>query len=196
MIDYRRLTGRFEKIASIGMFEHVGRHRLRQYFRTVYGLLEDDGLFLNSGITRPEAVSDDPETTFLQREVFPGGELAHLSDIVRDAEDEGFAVLELESRRMHYARTCREWVKRLQENAAAACGLVGEKTYRTWLLYLAASAGSFEEGRSDVYQILLGKGAPAWRLWRGPSQRTSMKGDLRGFGVGVGDGGGAGAGGG
>ena len=75
-MDYRCLSGRFRKIASIGMFEHVGRHRLEDYFRTVYRLLEDDGLFLNSGITRPQRVQDDPETYFMQKEVFPGGELA------------------------------------------------------------------------------------------------------------------------
>jgi cyclopropane-fatty-acyl-phospholipid synthase len=156
-MDYRCLSGRFRKIASIGMFEHVGRNRLEDYFRTVCRLLEDDGLFLNSGITRPQRIRDDPETYFLQEEVFPGGELEHLCDVVRYAENAGFEVLELESIRVHYGRTCREWVKRLQRNAKSCEESVGERTYRIWLLYLAASAMNFEDGQTDAYQILMAK---------------------------------------
>lgn len=158
--DYRNLAGRFRKIASVGMFEHVGRHRLGEYFRTIYRLLEDDGLFLNSGITRPQPAGDDGETSFLQREVFPGGELAHLPDIMRDAENAGFEVLGVESIRKHYARTCREWVARLQSNARPCIDLVGEKTWRVWLLYLAASVVNFEGGQTDAYQILLARRPP------------------------------------
>ena len=79
-IDYRDITRRFDKIASIGMFEHVGRHRLGEYFRKVRDLLEAGGLFLNSGITRPQQARDGPQTWFLLRKVFPGGELVHLGD--------------------------------------------------------------------------------------------------------------------
>jgi cyclopropane-fatty-acyl-phospholipid synthase len=148
--DYRGLSGRFRKIASIGMFEHVGRHRLSAYFHKICRLLEDDGLFLNSGITRPQPVGDGAETYFLRSEVFPGGELAHLSNIVRDAENAGFEVLEAESIRTHYARTCREWVERLQSNARPCIDIVGEATYRIWLLYLAASVVNFEDGHTDA----------------------------------------------
>lgn len=155
--DYRNILGRFRKIASIGMFEHVGRHRLSDYFRAVYGLLEDDGLFLNSGITRPQPVCDGPETYFLRKEVFPGGELAHLSNVMRCAENAGFEVVELADLRLHYARTCREWVKRLQRNAKPCIDLVGETTYRTWLLYLAGSVVHFEDGQTGAYQILMAK---------------------------------------
>jgi cyclopropane-fatty-acyl-phospholipid synthase len=129
------------------MFEHMGRHRLGDYFRIVSCLLAEDGLFMNSGITRPQTVSDDSETYFLRSEVFPGGELAHLSNILRDAENAGFEVLELESIRRHYARTCREWLTRLQQNAQACIDLVGEHTWRTWVLYLAASVVNFEDGQ-------------------------------------------------
>jgi cyclopropane-fatty-acyl-phospholipid synthase len=170
--DYRSLTGRFRKIASVGMFEHVGRHRLAEYFRTIHRLLEEDGLFLNSGITRPQRVRDDGETSFLQREVFPGGELAHLSNIIRDAENAGFEVLQLESIRMHYARTCREWVARLQNNAGACIELVGENTWRTWLLYLAASVVNFEDGQTDAYQMLLARRPPRCSVHR---MRTGTK---------------------
>jgi cyclopropane-fatty-acyl-phospholipid synthase len=155
--DYRKLFGRFNKIASVGMFEHVGRHRLQQYFRRVFNFLEDDGLFLNHGIIRPEGMMDGPETLFLQRKVFPGGELATLSTVIREAERSGFEILDVENLRPHYALTCRRWVERLQQNAAECLKYVDHETYRTWLLYLAGSAVSFDTGRTDLCQILMAK---------------------------------------
>jgi cyclopropane-fatty-acyl-phospholipid synthase len=157
--DYREIGGGFEKISSIGMFEHVGRHRLGGYFHKMYVLLRPGGLFVNSGITRPQPVTDDPQTYFLQRKVFPGGELAHLSDVIGNAERAGFLLREAVSMRLHYARTCREWVARLQQNADSCLNLVGRETYRTWLLYLAASALSFENGSTDDFQVLMEKRA-------------------------------------
>jgi cyclopropane-fatty-acyl-phospholipid synthase len=155
--DYRKLDGRFSKIASVGMFEHVGRKRLREYFRKVFDLLGDEGLFLNHGIIRPEGVSDGPETLFLQRKVFPGGELATLATVLREAGRVGFEVLDVENLRPHYAMTCRHWVERLSANAAECLNHVDRKTYRTWLLYLAGSAISFESGATDIYQVLMEK---------------------------------------
>jgi cyclopropane-fatty-acyl-phospholipid synthase len=155
--DYRELSGRFHKIASIGMFEHVGRHRLDGYFRTIFRLLEDGGLFLNSGVTRPQTVGDDSQSWFLLKRVFPGAELAHLSDVVRHAESAGFEVLKTDSLRRDYALTCRAWVERLQRNAVACINLVGRETYRTWLLYLSASALSFETGYTGIHQVLMRK---------------------------------------
>ena len=155
--DFRNMAGRFDKIASVGMFEHVGRHRLQDYFRKVNDLLEPDGLFLNHGIIRPEFVGDSAQTLFLQRKVFPGGELAHLSDIIRVAELAGFEVLDVEDLRPHYALTCRAWVERLGRNADRCLQLVDIETYRTWLLYLAGSAVSFEDGVTSVCQMLLAK---------------------------------------
>lgn len=155
--DFRDITGRFDTIASVGMFEHVGRHRLRSYFHKIHDLLTPGGLFLNHGIVRPESVSDDAQTLFLQRRVFPGGELAHLSDTIREAELEGFEVLDVEDLRPHYAMTCRAWVERLRQNAAACLQTVDRATYRTWLLYLAGAAAAFEDGLTSVCQLLLGK---------------------------------------
>jgi cyclopropane-fatty-acyl-phospholipid synthase len=156
-VDYRDLAGRYDKIASVGMFEHEGRHRLGRYFGRMYALLQDDGLFLNHGIVRPENVKDGPETLFLQREVFPGGGLVHLSDVVREAGEAGFEVLDIENLRPHYALTCRAWAQRLRQNAGHCCRLIGETAYRTWLLYITASALSFEDGGTDVFQVLLVK---------------------------------------
>lgn len=155
--DFRDVSGRFDKIASVGMFEHVGRHRLRSYLRTVYELLAPGGLFLNHGIVRPAFVSDGPDTLFLQRRVFPGGELVHLADIVRAAEVVGFEVLDVEDLRPHYALTCRAWVRRLQQNADACLRTTEPGTYRTWLLYLAGAAHGFESGMTSVCQVLLAK---------------------------------------
>ncbi len=162
--DYRNLQGRFKKMASVGMFEHVGRKRLQEYFRKAFDLLEDQGLFLNHGIVRPEGTADGPETLFLQQKVFPGGELATLSTVIREAGRAGFEVLDVENLRPHYAMTCRHWVQRLGANAAECLQHVDRETYRIWLLYLAGSAVSFESGATDICQILMAKRrAPAHR---------------------------------
>lgn len=156
-MDYRDLEGRFDKISSVGMFEHVGRSRLPLYFERMNQLLSDDGLFLNRGIVRPEGVRDGPETLFLQRSVFPGGELVSLSEVLRIAGRTGFEVVRVEGLRLQYARTCREWVSRLQQNSEACHKLVDNATYRTWLLYLAASAVNFEDGQTDDVEIVFAK---------------------------------------
>ena len=155
--DYRDLDGQFDKIASVGMFEHVGRARLATYFRKVHSLLSRRGLFLNRGIVRPQGVGDGPETLFLEENVFPGGELVHLDDVVREGERAGFEVVAMEDFRMNYAQTCRAWVRNLEERADACRRLVGDAIYRTWLLYLAASAVSFEDGHTGAAQVLFAK---------------------------------------
>lgn len=155
--DYRDLSGSFDKIASIGMFEHVGRRYLPGYFRGVSHFLKDDGLFLNHGLIRPQAVAEGSETLFLRRHVFPGSELPHLTEVVRMAEDAGFEVLDIESLRPHYALTCRAWVSRLRLSEPVAIKLAGAQIYRTWLLYLSACAASFDQAQMDVYQVLMSK---------------------------------------
>lgn len=162
--DYRDIEGTFDKIASVGMFEHVGRRRLQGYFEKLHRLTRPGGLVLNHGITRPENVHDSPETLFVRRYVFPGGELPRLSEVIRFAEAAGFEVLDVENLRPHYALTCRAWVERLQENVTQCLRQVERSVYRTWLLALAASAAYFEEGLLNVNQVLLHKaGHPARR---------------------------------
>lgn len=162
--DYRDVKGSFDKIASVGMFEHVGRRRLKVYFRALNRLLRPGGLVLNHGIMRPEHVHDGPETLFVRRYVFPGGELARLSDVIRCAELAGFEVLDIENLRPHYGLTCRAWVRHLQENATECLRQVDPSVYRTWLLALAASAFCFEDGQLNLNQLLLYKpGHPARR---------------------------------
>lgn len=157
LCDYRDVRGVYNKIASVGMFEHVGKGRLAGYFRKMYELLPPGGLFLNRGVVRPQNVADGPETLFVQRSVFPGGELVHLDDVLREGERAGFEAVGLRDLRTHYALTCRAWVKNLQANARTCQALVGERTHRLWLLYLAASAVGFEDGRTSAAQVLFMK---------------------------------------
>jgi len=165
--DYRDLSGRFDKIASVGMFEHVGRRRGPEYFRKIAGLLEPGGLFLNHAIARPQTVGDDASSLFVRRRIFPGGELIHLGETIRLAEEAGFEVLDVENLRPHYARTCRLWEQRLAAQREAALQLVDERTFRAWRIWLAASSVSFEEGSSSIYQVLMAKhGAARRRLTR------------------------------
>jgi cyclopropane-fatty-acyl-phospholipid synthase len=165
--DYRDVCGCFDKIASIGMFEHVGRRRAPAYFRKVAELMAPGGLFLNHAIARPEGVCDDAASLFVRRQIFPGAELIHLHDVIRTAEQTGWDVLDVENLRPHYALTCRRWEQRLAAQREAALKLVDESTFRAWRLWLAASALSFEQGSSSVYQLLLTRPvASRWRLTR------------------------------
>ena len=165
--DYRDLGSRYDKIASVGMFEHVGRRRAREYFRKMADLLAPNGLFLNHAIARAQGVRDDAASLFVSRYIFPGGQLIHLWETIRAAEASGFEVLDVENLRPHYALTCRRWGQRLTANRDAALRLVDEPTFRAWRIWLAASALSFEDGLNSVYQVLMSKrGAPRRRLER------------------------------
>lgn len=155
--DYRdtlRLPLRFDKIASIGMFEHVGVKNLQSYFEVVLDLLKPGGAFLNSGIVR---ALDSPrrKQSFIDRFVFPDGELPTLSQALQAAEAAGFEVRDVESLREHYALTLRLWVRSLLDHAAELLETVSPRTFRTWLLYMAGSAAAFEHGSISVFQILL-----------------------------------------
>lgn len=164
--DYQELAGTFDKIASVGMFEHVGPNKLQNYFNKVYGLLADDGFFMNHGIVRPQTVRCGPETLFLAQRVFPGGELVRLTDVIRCAEHAGFEIFDIENLRPHYALTCRAWVNQLAIKGEKCLEYVSREIYRTWLLYLAASAASFESGETEIYQALFVKRAAARPLTR------------------------------
>ena len=156
-MDYRDVAGEFDKISSVGMFEHVGRARLEGYFRTVGRLLAPNGLFLNHGITRPAPVESDAQSLFIERSVFPGGQIVHLHDVIHAAENAGLEVLDVENLRRHYALTCRNWVDRLTERREACLNIVDQPTWRTWQLYLAGSSVAFDEGSLGLHQILLAK---------------------------------------
>jgi cyclopropane-fatty-acyl-phospholipid synthase len=155
--DYRdalSLPWRFDKIASIGMFEHVGVKNLPNYFRVALDLLKPGGRFLTSGIVRSTA-SPRRGDSFIDQYVFPDGELPTLTELLRAAEESGFEIRDVESLREHYARTLRLWVTNLREHTACLLQTVSERTLRTWLLYMAGSAAAFERGDISVYQVLL-----------------------------------------
>ena len=158
--DFASIRGRFGKAASVGMFEHVGRHRARAYFRAIHEHLEPDGLFLNHSITRRAGTGLSAGDVFLQRHVFPGYELLHVGEMISAAEETGFEVLDVENLRPHYALTCRAWTQRLRDNSTRCTELVGPETYRIWLLYLAGASLSFRNHQIDLQQVLLRKRGP------------------------------------
>lgn len=184
--DYRTLTAEpFDKIVSVGMFEHIGRSHLPEYFTHVYRLLAPGGLFLNHGISRKATPEDVPADlvgskkgkpfkedrksllkldekifgmgTFTQRYIFPDGELVPVSMATLIAEGAGFDVRDVENLREHYALTLRQWVHRLGDNESVLLNQVGEEIYRTWRLYLSVSANSFATGKIGLHQSLLAK---------------------------------------
>jgi cyclopropane-fatty-acyl-phospholipid synthase len=155
--DYRELRGeRFDKIVSIGMFEHVGRARFAEYFRAAFEALNPGGLFLNHAIANQAGRGIKPGD-FLDRFVFPDGQLVTVSDGIGFAERAGFEVRDVENLREHYTRTLRAWLSNLERNRAAAVAAAGDISYRLWRLYLAGSAQGFSVGRIGVYQSLLAK---------------------------------------
>ena len=158
--DYRDLIGEsiYDKIASVGMFEHVGLKNLPTYFSTVHRMLKPFGLFLNHGITHDvEGWELTSSTEFINRYVFPDGQLDTVSNIQRDMERAQFEIADVEALRPHYALTLRHWVSRLERNHDKALQYVTEPTYRVWRLYMAACALEFESGEIGVYQVLASK---------------------------------------
>jgi cyclopropane-fatty-acyl-phospholipid synthase len=150
----------YDKVASVGMFEHVGLKNLPVYFDTVRRVLAPGGLFLNHGIThRHSGWSRNLSTEFINRYVFPDGQLDAISNIQRFMEDADFEIADVEGLRPHYALTLRAWVGRLERRHARALEYVSEATYRVWRLYMAASALEFESANLGIYQILARKRA-------------------------------------
>lgn len=163
LLDYRDLKGeaKYDKLASVGMFEHVGLKNLPIYFSIARRLLKPGGLFLNHGITSDEGGwKKGLSTEFINRYVFPDGQLETISTVQSIMEDTGFEIHDVESLRQHYALTLREWVRRLESQHEEVLKYVTEPAYRTWQLYMAASALQFEEGSTRIYQILASRREP------------------------------------
>lgn len=156
--DYRDLdqSGAYDKIASIGMFEHVGESMLQLYFAQAFQLLRPGGVFLNSGITVSTSYQRQG-SSFIDKYVFPDGELVPLYKAVQQAEMSGLEVRDVEGFGEHYALTLDRWVERLEQHAPQARQATNDATYRTWRLYMAASARAFRAGRIFLYQMLLRK---------------------------------------
>lgn len=160
LMDYRDLPrdGRFDRIASIGMFEHVGHANLPAYFRLLHDALRPGGLLMNHGITArhtdPDLQQRNEGAGFIRRHVFPHGEVPHLALAIAGMSDAGLEVADVENLRPHYARTLECWSRALEAHLAQARQMVPEKTLRIWRLYLAGCAWAFRVGRVQIHQVL------------------------------------------
>lgn len=161
--DYRELTGEFDKIASIGMYEHIGIANYNKYFNKLNSLLRDRGILLNHGITRRAKASRrqfariTPGRRFILKYIFPGSELDHIGHTLAMMESCGFEIHDVEAWREHYARTTRLWCQRLETRREQAIALVGEERYRMWVAYLAGVSFAFHDGSLRIFQTVATK---------------------------------------
>jgi cyclopropane-fatty-acyl-phospholipid synthase len=160
--DYRDIPGSgvYDKICSVGMFEHVGRKNLSVYFGKINDLLARDGLLMNHGITASDPDSQEVALgagEFIDRYVFPDGELPHISLAMREIEAAGLEPVDAESLRRHYAKTCGIWAERLEASKQRAIELAGDRRYRIWSIYLVGCAHAFAHNWINIYQILCAK---------------------------------------
>ncbi len=175
--NYVDLEGPFDKIASVGMMEHVGEDNLNEYCATINRLLVDKGLFLNHAISRKakkkkNRFSSRPEQRALQKYIFPGGELIDLGQTISSLEQNKFEVMDVEGWREHYQLTTKLWLDRLETNRDKAVELVGEEVYRIWIAYLAGSSLAFLRGTARLYQVLVSKNP------KGPANLPPSRADL------------------
>ncbi|RWO59479.1 cyclopropane-fatty-acyl-phospholipid synthase family protein [Mesorhizobium sp.] len=176
--SYAELSGSFDKISSIGMFEHLGLANHAAYFSTIRRLLKPGGIYLHHAITRRDKGSikktlrKGPEFKALIKYVFPGGELDTIGMTLGNLEAHGFLVYDVENLREHYARTCRLWAERLHARFDEAIAEVGEAKARLWLLYLTGCSITFERASAQIFQTVVTKRA------RGPSGLPPTRADL------------------
>jgi cyclopropane-fatty-acyl-phospholipid synthase len=163
-LDYRELTGTFDRIVSVGMFEHVGINHYGQYFSTIARLLDERGVALVHSIAR----SGPPCATnaFIARYIFPGGYLPSLSEVLPAIERAGLIVTDLEILRLHYAKTLRAWRERFMARRADAVRLEGEAFARMWEFYLAGCEAAFRYQNLVVIQVQLAKRVDALPIRR------------------------------
>lgn len=156
--DYRDVTdGPFDAVSSIGMFEHVGIRQLSIYFDRLYSLLRPGGRLLNHAIGRTPTESGHTRfenRSFVNRYVFPDGELHDVGSMITALQRRDFEARHMESLREHYALTLRAWVRNLEANWDEAVREAGSARSRIWRLYMAASAVNFEDGSTQVHQVL------------------------------------------
>ena len=176
--DYRALEGEYDRIASIGMFEHVGRANHAAYYAKMRALLRPRGVMLHHAITRPAKRTEKdfhrkrPEYAAIIDYVFPGADLDHIGNTVAGIERAGFEVHDTEAWREHYARTTRLWCERLYARRGEAEREAGGAKTRLWLLYLAGVSLAFERGTLGIFQTVATKRA------RGPSYLPPTRADL------------------
>lgn len=161
--DYQDLNSEYDKISSIGMYEHVGIANFPAYFNKVHSLLRDRGMFLNHGITRRAKHSRrrfnriTPGRRFILKYIFPGSELDHIGHSLEVMEACEFEIHDVEAWREHYGLTTRLWCRRLEANREEAIALVGEERYRMWIAYLAGVSFAFQDGSLCIFQTVATK---------------------------------------
>ncbi len=154
LVDYRDLPGRgdkFDRIVSVGMFEHVGRPQFETYFRSCANLLEEDGVMLMHTIGR--LGGPGKTDAFTSKYIFPGGYIPALSETIAPSEKVRLIHTDVEVLRFHYAKTLREWYKRCEANKDAIINMMDERFYRMWTFYLSGATAAFESGSMANYQI-------------------------------------------
>jgi cyclopropane-fatty-acyl-phospholipid synthase len=151
LIDYRDMQGQFDRIVSVGMFEHVGVPNYREFFRRCHNLLTPEGVMLLHTIGR----MGNPGSTdaFTRKYIFPGGYIPALSEILRGSEPNRLMVTDVEPLRLHYGLTCRAWYDRCRANRAQIEALYDSRFFRMWSLYLAGATAAFEHGGMLIYQL-------------------------------------------
>jgi len=165
LTDYSQVGGKYDKIASIGMYEHIGLKNIPTYMSKVKSLLKEDGLFLNHAIARrapkPSLLKRRlrPEQKAIAKYIFPGGELDDIGHSIVAMERAGFEVQDVEAWRLHYARTCQLWCERLTAHKDEAIRYVSEEKYRIWVAYLAGVSLAFSRGTLRLFQTLASKSA-------------------------------------
>jgi cyclopropane-fatty-acyl-phospholipid synthase len=156
--DYRDITETgFDAVSSIGLLEHIGVPNYPSYFGFLRSRLRPGGLLLNHCITRPENKTKPAARGFIDRYVFPDGELTGSGRIISDAQDAGLEVLHEENLRQHYAMTLRDWCANLVEHWDEAVAEVGLPTAKVWGLYMAGSRLGFESNGIQLHQVLMAK---------------------------------------
>ena len=181
LCDYRDLKEKdhFDKISSVGMFEHVGIANYPIYFGNIHRLLKEGGLILNHGICSSSLDLDlvpGDGGEFMDRYVFPGQELPHVSRVTSEISRQKMEVTDVESLRPHYAKTLRHWLARLEKNQAKIEAIVGDRRYRIWRAYLMGTAHAFDRGWISIYQVLAVKHSDhePWGNWRLPWTRSHI----------------------
>ena len=157
----------YDKVASVGMFEHVGVARFPKYFGKIWRVLAPGGFVLNHGITHNPLRANSLGSgigDFVEEYVFPGGELTHVHRVIEGMAAAGLEVVDAEALREHYARTLWKWTDGIEANAEAARREAGEERYRVWRVYLAGSAHAFDRGWLSLWQLLAGKPLPDGKL--------------------------------
>jgi len=158
--DYRDVTGTFDRITSVGMFEHVGLRQLPDYFSRMRALLADDGFAMNHGITSTDAESGSTAYgagEFIGKYVFPHGELPHISLVLKTMQESGLETLDVENLRRHYARTCGVWASNFESRAESIRTTVDERHFRIWRVYLAGCSYAFANDWVAIFQVLCTK---------------------------------------